>query len=252
MTAALSAQELGRRLSALPEPPMRQRALREVLAGLEDEQAVRLIGELCRAGRHSAPIEVALLSLAAVLDREELGYERCAALYQCAKRAGDDLVARLLLCSGRPPGPGRHGATPQEEPSKPLGWRKTFARSARRDVIERLLRDPDPSVLEILLQNPRLVERDAVTIAARRPTSAAAQRAVFASRYGARAEVRRALVMNPYTPSDLGARLLPGLPAADLVEVTQRMDLAEALRDAAATLLLERRGRGGPRGLDEG
>ncbi|MCS6915570.1 MAG: hypothetical protein NZ890_20350 [Myxococcota bacterium] len=240
MSPSEYAQALGERLLVLPEPTMRRQVLREALAQLGDEEAVALLRELCRLGRSTPGAEVALLALTAVLDNEDLGYERQAALYDMARRTGDDVVARMLLCGGRQPGTSRPLEVPPEEPSRPLGWRKSHARSPRREVIERLLHDPDPTVLEILLQNPRVVERDAVQLAARRPTSPEAQRVVFASRFSSRYAVRLALVMNPYTPVELSTRILSGLLHADIAAVTQRLDLAESLRETAALLLRER------------
>lgn len=237
---SVSAQLLGERLIVFPEATMRRQVLREVLARLDDEEAVALLRELCRLGRTTPGAEVALLTLTAVLDNEDLGYERQASMYDVARRRGDDVVARMLLCSGRQPGSSRPLEVPPEEPSKPLGWRKSHARSPKREVIERLLHDPDPAVLEILLQNPRVVERDAVQLAARRPTTPEAQRIVFASRFSSRYAVRLALVMNPYTPVDLSARILSGLLHADISAVAQRLDLADSLREAAALLLRER------------
>jgi hypothetical protein len=217
---------------------MRRQVLALVLQELPDDEIVRLIGEVARQGRQSAAVEVASLALADVLQHEDLGYERHVALYQRAKLSGDEVVARLLLSSGRQPGSdGRTADEPLWEPSTALGWRKTRARSSRREVLERLLFDPDPQVLEILLQNPRIVERDAVRLAARRPTTAAAQQVVFASRYACRLEVRRALVLNPYTPVELSARILPGLPRGEIQEIAHREDLAVALRQTAAALL---------------
>lgn len=218
---------------------MRRQVLAQVLSSLPDAEVVMLMGELSRLGRGTAAAEVALLSLAAVLEHEDLGYDRHVDLYEEALRSGDEVVARLLLTSGRQPGTGRSYEA-LIEPTMPLGWRKTWARRSRRDMLDRLLHDPDPSVLEILLQNPRVTERDAVTLAARRPTTGAAQRVVFGSRYAARFEVRRALAFNPYTPVELSARLLPALPHADLVDVAASHDLAQALRDTAEVLLRQR------------
>jgi hypothetical protein len=101
-------------------------------------------------------------------------------------------------------------------------------------VLERLLRDPDAAVLRILLGNPRLTEGDVVRVAARRPTTASAQRAIFASeRFICRYAVKRALVLNPYTPSDLAARLVPLLTLVDLAEVAEDTSLSEQVRLAA-------------------
>lgn len=242
-----SAFEVGRRLGALPETEMRRQVLGQWLASLADEDIVALMSELAQRGREHADLEVAALALAQVLEHEDLGYERVAVLYRVARRRGDELAARLLLTGGRQPGSSRpqYGEL-MSEPSMPLGWRKTHARGSRRDMIDRLLHDPDPSVLTILLQNPRVVERDAVFLAARRPTTAPAQRAVFTSRHGRSHAVRLALVMNPYTPVDLAARLLPGLPGHEIEEVAQAEGLAMSLRQTASALLRARAGQAAP------
>lgn len=234
-------QWLGQRLLALPEPEMRRATLKSTLDRLSDPDAVQLMAHLARRGREAPAAELATLVLAAVIDSEELGYQRHAALYVEAKRVGEDLVARLLLTAGRQPGTSRPVLSdPVVEPSQPLGVRKSLARGQRRHVLERLLFDPDETVLRILLQNPRCVTRDAVNLAARRPTSPEAQREVFASRFSAIYEVRLALALNPYTPVDLSARLLPGLLRSDVQQVRRSLELAPALRAAADEVLKAR------------
>ena len=231
---AMDAPTLARRLIALPALGMRRAALREVLVALGPLGAARLCGEFVRRGRDGAPYDSALLALNALLDAGDLGYEHHAELYHSARELGDEPLARLLL-SAAPPPPG----VPQPVPipgyaELTLGQRKSLARGRRREVLERLLRDPDHSVLVILLGNPRLVEADVVRLAARRPTTGAAQRAIFSSeRFIARYAVKRALVLNPYTPSDLAARLVPLLSRVDLEEVANDSSLVEQVRLAA-------------------
>jgi hypothetical protein len=214
---------------------MRRAAFREVLHGLDVADGARLCGEIVRRGRDGAPFDVALLALNALLDAGELGYQRHAELYDQARALGDDALARLLL-SAAPPPPGRPapmGNLPGF-PELTLGHKKSLARGRRREVLERLLRDPDASVLRILLSNPRLTEDDVVRVAARRPTTAEAQRAIFASeRFICRYDVKRALVLNPYTPSDLAARLVPLLTLTDVREVANDSSLPEQVRQSA-------------------
>jgi hypothetical protein len=119
-----------------------------------------------------------------------------------------------------------------------LGERKSLARGRRREMLDRLLRDPDVSVLTILLGNPRITEADVVRLAARRPTTAEAQRCILASeRFIARYAVKRALVFNPYTPSDLAARLVVLLARPDAKQVAEDLSLGEAVRAAAREML---------------
>jgi hypothetical protein len=178
------------------------------------------------------------LALTALLDANALGYDRHAALYRAARALDDAQLARLLL-SAQPPPPGTPKAA--ELPGGrelTLGERKSLARGRRREVLDRLLRDPDESVLTILLANPRITEADVVRLAARRPTTAAAQRTILrCERFIARYAVKRALVLNPYTPTDLSARLVVLLTQPDQHAVANDPSLNEAVREAAREAL---------------
>ena len=63
-----------------------------------------------------------------------------------------------------------------------LGERRTLARSADRNVLTRLLTDPDPGVISILLGNPKVLERDVLRIASGQPNLAEVLSEVFAKR----------------------------------------------------------------------
>ena len=71
----------------------------------------------------------------------------------------------------------------------------------------------------------------------RRPTDPEVQREIFRSqRWIARYRVKRALVLNPYTPSDIAARLLAFLARPDLRLVAESPTLPPQLREAAEHL----------------
>lgn len=234
----VDASSLARRLAALPASGMRQATLRDTLSALDDAAAARLCAELLRRGPDGAPFDVALLALTALLDAGRLGYERHAALYAASRRL-DDTQLSLLLLSSQPPPPGiPHAAELPGGRELTLGERKSLARGRRREVLDRLLRDPDESVLTILLGNPRITEDDVVRLAARRPTTAAAQRTILkCERFIARYAVKRALVLNPFTPTDLAARLLVLLTRPDQRAVADDPSLNEAVRAAARAAL---------------
>jgi hypothetical protein len=236
----VDALTLSRRLAALPALVMQRTVLRETLEALSAPEAALLCGELVQRGRDGAPYDIAVLALTAVLDGNDLGYERHGELYAEARRLGDGALARLLL-SAQPPPPGKpvRVAIPGR-PEITLGERKSLARGSRttREVLDRLMRDPDPSVLRLLVENPRITEADVVRIAALRPTTAAAQRVLFSSeRFIARYQVKRALVFNPYTPSDLAARLVPLLTRTDLLELSGDSKVSGTVRTAAREML---------------
>ncbi|HEY1587918.1 MAG TPA: hypothetical protein VGH63_19595, partial [Polyangia bacterium] len=94
------------------------------------------------------------------------------------------------------------------------------------------------TVLTILLRNPRITEADVVRLAARRPTTAGAQRTILRSeRFIARYNVKRALVFNPYTPTDLAARLVVLLTRPDQHAVAHDPSLSDSVREAAQEAL---------------
>jgi hypothetical protein len=100
-----------------------------------------------------------------------------------------------------------------------------------------LLADPAALVIRQLLQNPRLTEKDVLKIAARRPAVADVLREVFrAERWVRRYSVKRALCLNPYTPGEITARLLPLLRREDLKLVATDATLHERVRGDARRL----------------
>lgn len=217
---------------------MRQASVRATLDALDDVAAARLCAELVRRGPDGAPFDVALLALTALLDAGALGYERHAALYDAARALDDPQLSRLLLSSQPPPPGAPKPAEALGGRELTLGERKSLARGRRREVLDRLLRDPDESVLTILLANPRITEDDVVRLAARRPTTAGAQRTILRSeRFIARYGVKRALVLNPYTPTDLAARLVVLLTRPDQQAVANDPSLSDSVREAAREAL---------------
>jgi hypothetical protein len=217
---------------------MREAVLAEALLALSDADAATLAGALVRRAPTGRPCSVALLALTGLLDRDLLGYERHAGIYNSARARDDMLLVRVLLSAqSAPDGIAQAAAIPGRSEIT-LGERKSLARTRRRDLIDRLLRDPDPSVLEILLCNPRITESDVIRLAARRPTSSDAQRALFRSpRWKTRYPVQRALVLNPYTPSDLATQLTGMLTEPDLRRVEADAQLADRVRAAARAQL---------------
>jgi hypothetical protein len=65
-------------------------------------------------------------------------------------------------------------------------------------------------------------------------------REVFSStKWFARYHVKKALVCNPYTPTDLGLKIIHFLMAQDVLFVAQSLDLHPALREMAQQRLQE-------------
>ena len=104
-------------------------------------------------------------------------------------------------------------------------------------MIDRLLHDRNWRVIELLLNNPLLTERDVIAIAARRPTRPEIL-AIVAShpKWSSRYRVRKALVCNPYTPHALGKQLISTLMAQDLKSLSRDGVIPYALRENAVEL----------------
>jgi hypothetical protein len=215
---------------------MRAAVLAELLAAGDPAALCAALAEIVTRGRQGGPpYDLALLAVGAVLgDPAAIPYDRRATLYAAARDGRHFDLADLFL-SGTGAG--------EVEPPPPLalggraltlGERKALARGRRRELLDRLMRDPDATVIRILLANPRLTERDVVTIAARRPQLADVQREIAgAPRWIGRYGVKLALVLNPYTPTDVSVRLLGFLTAADLRQIAFDGVLAEIVRAAA-------------------
>lgn len=114
-----------------------------------------------------------------------------------------------------------------------LGERKSLARRHDREMLTRILRDPHPLVIRILLGNPAVTEPDIVRLCASRPVLGDVLREVFRSpRWIVRYQVKTALVLNPCTPLDIALQIAPHLTAQDLRRAVAATDLNEELQEA--------------------
>jgi len=234
------ALEVATRLHALAEPAMRGAVLAEILIRLPLSEASNLVGAFVQRGRQGGPpFELALGGLEELLRNERLSYELLSEMYRELKTGQLGEAAALLL-------PGhRHreilGAPPPRFPGGrdlTLGERKSLARAAPRVAIDRLLRDPEPQVIRLLLRNPRLVERDVVLVAARRPVQPEVIRELMANpKWISRYAVKRSVVLNPGVPNELALRLLPFMNRTHLAEIANDSALPTVRQKAARRLL---------------
>jgi len=228
------------RLHGLAESPMRGAVLAEILSNLSVPEAANLVENIVQRGRMGGPpFELALGGLEELLRTERLEYEQLAAIYRELKDSRLGEAAALLL-------PGhRHqeilGAAAPKYPGgrvPTLGERKSLARGAPRETLDRLLRDPEPQVIRLLLRNPRLVERDVVLVAARRPAQPEVIRELMASqKWISRYAIKRSIVLNPGVPNELALRLLPFMLRTHLSEIAKDPALPDVRQQAAQRLL---------------
>ena len=131
---------------------------------------------------------------------------------------------------------------PQEEQTQKdpitLGERRTLAKAQNAMVIEKLLMDPDPKVIENVLDNPLMNEKWALKLASHRPLLANTLTTIaLHPRWGRNKRVRFALTMNPYTPPHLSLYNLFTLPIKEL-EIVAQSDYLHAIVQTVAQEIL--------------
>jgi hypothetical protein len=242
-------REMERRVCAVSEPAMRRERLLGLLEDLDPERSYAVLeAVLERPGAPSPHLHDLRLVLQDVLRAGGATRPLPDVLRDIwrvrARTAGDEFLERLLGASGAAEVMAHpESALHREVAELPLGVRRSLARGMEVRTLEKLLLDPDPIVLEHLLRNARLTEEHAVRIAARRPISESALRAIADSRrFASRPRVRVAVARNPYCPTDLALRLIGTLPLPALREMADDGTLDESVRTHVREEL-ERRGR---------
>lgn len=235
------ANSLERRVCVLMERQMRRTVVLETLSSLDDAELVALLAvvlERVEAGRGPSREVLQEMALEPVIF-SDLSYERLKDAYSLARQEGLSQVAGFFL--GDPLRLNRTLAEAQvgnQHLDLPLGVRRSAARSTDRNLIDRLLHDRNPRVVRLLLNNPRLIERDVIKMAANRPTEPKVLEEIAGHRrWSSRYRVRKALACNPYTPAPIARRLLPTLLQQDLAHVAGTRGLDPALKALAREIL---------------
>ena len=128
-----------------------------------------------------------------------------------------------------------------------LGERKSLARTHNRSLIQRVVRDPHPDVIRILLDNPSLTEEDVVRVCAVRPNDPQVLQTVYRHRrWVVRYRPRNAILRNPDTRLDTALLLAPLLRKSELKEAATSSELAAPLRLSCKAILELRSARTEP------
>ena len=236
---ARAARRLARRVVGFADVALRVKYLSHVAAQMRPRRLADLF-TLARHGAEARDGDLAALhlGLCLALARPEHSATRHRVAHAAAGAGQHETAAQLS------PRPGVR--TLEVDPRVPdfgkgrplgLGERKSLARRRDRDLIARVIRDPSPDVIRILLGNPALREDDVLRICAARPALDTVLREVMgATRWIVRYGVRRALIHNPFTPLDIALQLSVHLNAQDARAVAVSTELATPLREACAAL----------------
>jgi hypothetical protein len=228
---------------AIQEPAVRPHALREALHQMKDPLLLVILHRLLEKAESGQPAARSLLTTLAltpsILDELEPTHQN--RLKRLAEEGGLVAVRRLLL----QPAFNKKGLIKAYDDNVhmtlPLGSRRQAARGRNREKIDRLLHDRDHRVIQILLNNPIIIERDVIAIAARRPTRPEVLQTIAAhKKWSSRYRVRKALICNPHTPDGVALRLLPTLLIQDLRFLASSGALLPELREEARVLIARR------------
>ena len=223
-------------LCAVPDTAMRSHILAEKLQALTVAQAAELLQVIIiGASRRKGPYCLALDALSVPCLTQRLGNPYMSGVYTAASEQGYEELLSLL---SRPEASrtAEQDANPQDD--LPAGVRMSRAKTLNRNELARMLADTDPRVIRMLLQNPTLTESDVLKLCSRRPASADVQREVFnCKKWFARYSVKKSLVFNPYTPTDIGLKIIHLLMVQDVLFVARSLDLHPALREIARQIL---------------
>lgn len=239
------ASELVVRLAGLQDMRQRGYALAIRLRSQEDEfalEVIKLIRERALAGQDDFRLLYNSLLVPGILE-EVLGPKRLTALGEIARTRGELELQAILgdMPSGLKV---RRNEQPFLDPAlreTPLGTRKSLARKPDFKMIERMARDQDHRVIEHLLDNPRLTERDVIKIGATRPTSPKVLAVIYNHpKWISRYSVKKTIVLNPYAPLSIALRLVALLNLRDLEDVCESQELPSVLQDEARRLLEKR------------
>lgn len=234
-------KSLSRKLASLPERAMQWRVVLDVLRKASIEEAAllaeKILSRPMESHRRPDLLRLRLLEVlggAAPTPDFALDYAFRRELYAAAHEQDAESVKRHLHSL-----PELADADvlarrlPKDVAEIPLGRRRSLAKGNDRLLLEKLALDPDPVVMEHLLQNPYTREADVVRIAALRPIGGETLRRIDAdARWQPNLAVRIAVARNPYCPIDLAMRLLPTLGTGVLEEIRDDSGLAWPVRES--------------------
>ena len=230
-------------MEAVRERAVRPRMLRDALGQMDNPLLLAVLNRVVDAAEQGSPPARSMMTELAlspsVLD--ELTHIQLKELHSLASEAELEAVSRLLLLPRINKSKLDNAYDDNEYLPLPLGVRRQAARGRDRDKIDRLLHDRDHRVIQLLLDNPLLTERDVIAIAARRPTRAEVMKTIAShTKWSSRYRVRKAIACNPYTPESISIRLLPTLMIQDLRFLASSGALLPELREEAYALIRRR------------
>ena len=129
----------------------------------------------------------------------------------------------------------------QRIPTQPLGNKMTLARRGTSAIVESLLREGLPPLVEACLDNPHLKEGSVHQfITGATSTAETISMVARSGRWKGRPNIRLAILKNPRTPTIWYTLLLPGLPRSTVRELLSAPRLTPAQKELVRKALGDR------------
>ena len=220
-------------ISAIPDPTMRQNSFISKIEGMDPETAADIFHEIIEgASDHKEKYLTALDCIDVPTITKRLGNPFMSDIYDYAKRNSLQSLVSFLL---RPHPVRIYQETQQNSKDTiPSGVRISLSKSNNRLQIDTLMNDSNPMVIRTLLKNPRIVESDVLQICSKTPVHEDILREVYKNKkWISRYHVKRALIFNPYTPPQIGLKLIHFMMKQDLLPIVYNAHIHSQIRNIA-------------------
>jgi hypothetical protein len=125
-----------------------------------------------------------------------------------------------------------------------LGMKKTLAKSDKKHTLDKLVYEDNPIVIKNLLNNPRMTEKDVLKIITRRPLKKKILLEVINSKkWIDRYIIKKAIIRNPFTPTEIALNLLHFMLLQDLVQIAQDTRLHHSVRSTVKDMIEKKKNR---------
>jgi ubiquinone/menaquinone biosynthesis C-methylase UbiE len=235
-------EKLVQELLCIKEKTMRSAILAERFNGSKEEVVVEILNELCKRASEKKKHYVEIMASCIDIERfkKVLGLEKMSRIYNIAREKEYTDVVRLLM---NPPPKGLSANEYDFVEGRDifditLGEKRSLSKTQLKDTLDRLLYDEDPTVIRNLLTNPRVTERDVLKVVSKRPNTPEVMKVIFESaKWSSRYIIKRALVLNPYTPTGMALGLVTFMQYKDLKMIAGDNSLHKEVCEAAGELL---------------
>lgn len=241
------------KIASLPTLTMRVNSMRELFEHADPQESVWWIDQLIRGALwgHATQADALLALSSWLILAHDTHYELLKQLFEAAHSERRQTVLYML----RDAPPHRELAQGSKLPEVrlpmdrdvTLGERRSIAAGPKVKLLDRLTDDPNPLVIQRLLDNPRVKEAHVIAIAAKRPTLPELLHLIARHpTWVQRLTVREAVVRNPFNTTGVCLKLVPTLGLPLLYQLKNASDIHPGITAFARDLVELREARTAP------